>query len=151
MNFENLNSREKINPPRSIETKKDYIENFLKRLKKPEDIAMFVASISTLSDPTDIEIAQGFIQKILERAGLPHKEIASAWKNNATTGGFKDTGKEDEVTKEDAEKNFLKVVSSNILSIQSLEGKQPGICKFLFDNYGIRNFGRFSLETWLSQ
>ncbi len=40
---------------------------------------------------------------------------------------------------------------SNIQAIENLEDSQPGITKFLYEKYGIRNFGRYPQDILLKQ
>ncbi len=43
------------------------------------------------------------------------------------------------------------IVCKNLICLEIIEKIEPGISKFLHQNFGIHNFGRFSIDFWIDQ
>jgi hypothetical protein len=97
------------------------------------------------------EFAKSLIRYFLEKHGLPFRKIYTAWLDNAQTGSCEDEGKTIKITEKEQKENLTLVISKNILSLHLLEESEKGAAKFLHEFFGIRNFGRFTSETWLDQ
>ena len=54
-------------------------------------------------------------------------------------------------TEEQAIESFIDIVCDNLLIMDYLEETEPGICKFFYERYGIRNFARFNQDFWLGE
>lgn len=86
------------------------------------------------------ELGEALLAPFLEKYHLP-ASLTDDWKN-ADYGYFE--GRMNT-------RIFGDIIMSNIAAIKKLEVEEPGICKFLLDEYGIANFGRYPTEMLLAQ
>ncbi len=85
------------------------------------------------------------IKHFLEKHNLPFAEIYSAWQESFTHGNVKNS--DDPSLPEP----FGQSIYSNIRNIQILEKANRGICRFLWDEFQIADFGRYPPELLLKQ
>ncbi|MES2088111.1 MAG: hypothetical protein V4467_03945 [Patescibacteria group bacterium] len=91
------------------------------------------------------EIGMEIIQKFLVRHKLPFTEVYSAW---GESGNYK---KRKHATEEDGGMLFSTVIYRNLDVIREVEAKNPGTCRFLYDEFNIADFGRYPAELLLDQ
>lgn len=85
------------------------------------------------------------IKRFLDRHNLPFGEIYKAWESSFTAGHVK------KMDDPDTSEPFNDTVYSNIKTIQQLEKSYPGVCRFLWDEFHIADFGRYPKEVLLKQ
>ncbi|MDO8623471.1 MAG: hypothetical protein Q7R52_04445 [archaeon] len=98
-------------------------------------------------------LAKILIKSFLESHKLPYGKIFRAWSSNAQPGEIKGKkGKDKEkYTAQEANDDWVFIVIKNLIRIAQIEDMGNGAARFLYDNFGISNFGRFSSETWSDQ
>lgn len=85
-------------------------------------------------------VAEGrkLLQRRLEQTGLPVNVLLTAWEQGGPpTPGY-------------AEEGWRKIII-NFDEIQELEKRRPGAARVLFEEFGIRMFGRYGWETLVAQ
>ena len=112
-----------------------------------------ILSLLIVSKKESEDLAKFIIKLVLEKGyKLPFKKVFKAWQDNAKTGEFVDNNGEKKIlTEKESLGNLADVIMKNLSCINAVEAEEAGACKFLYENYGISNFGRFSAETWIEQ
>lgn len=85
--------------------------------------------ISPVPDTASVRRVEDF----LDSFQLPSENIYSAWQESSDW------------------REFSQVIRDNLESIFKLEKSQPGICKFLYAEFGIADFGRYPEEVLIRQ
>lgn len=101
--------------------------------QKIDGTSMFGEIISLLfSDPSSEVAKQGekIVLNFLEKHKLS-RDVFEAWKRSGN--------------------QIYEIVERNMTSIGMLEKENPGICSFLYREFGIADFGRYPVELLLSQ
>lgn len=113
-------------------------EELIKRIvnEQSESDQRSVYLISTLFEVEHLK--QGIyglrlVNKQLEKLGLPAGEIIKAWLDSTHFNKLPDA------------------VWDNLIRITQLESRKSGICRFLFNEFGIADFGRYPVELLLKQ
>ena len=99
-----------------------------------EDAEHFPSLTAGFFDSSNMELeGLEILRSYLEGISLPYSEILEAWKVS---------------NKSDL---FGQAVFSNLKVIGEVEKAEPGTCKFLYDGFGITDFGRYPAELLLKQ
>jgi len=86
-------------------------------------------------------------EKICQEIDLPPKNTREAWIANTD---LPRRSMPSSIKRADRE-IFMNVFYSNMRSVKNLESVQPGICRDLYQKFGVLNFGRFDDKVWLAQ
>jgi hypothetical protein len=150
---EYLNILAKIESPR---LKEKFVAELLDEgtINFPQ-MCTIISSLVT-AEPEQKNGAKILIKLFLQKHGLRYGKVFHAWQSNAKNdqaeiAAMRPEDIEDALTPEEAAERMRFLVIRNIVSIQAIEAKQKGVSEFLHKNYGISNFGRFSVQTWLDQ
>lgn len=124
--------------------------DILKNNLKNENKENFKASVEILSfllnfgENNLIEKSIQIICDYLNEFGLPSAKIFTAWMDSFSSA-WKN---QDSFSRRD---HFSKIINGNLETLKTAENLKPGISKVLFEEYGITNFGRYPIETLISQ
>lgn len=100
------------------------------------DEIQFPTLIATLyASPKYRECTEPLVRKFIEKHNLPFAEIYSAWKKSFPSNG----------------QVFSNPIFANLRAVQFLEKDSPGVCRFLWDEFQIADFGRYPAELLLKQ
>lgn len=107
------------------------IIEFLQKNPSSEFFPYFVSALfkhgQEESERTGIE----YLERFLTKYGLPFAEFYEAWKKSHPS--------------------FREAVMQNMCGIRDLEKEQVGVCKFLFKEFGIADFGRYPVKMLIRQ
>jgi len=132
--------------------KNTFKQESITKINKDEETSLeMFRSLVNSKNKEDRHLAFLWLKNFLELFKLPSQKIINAWESNAQSQSSKDKEAKDVYTKEDAFEDLMLIIKKNLLCIKRIEAKHSTICKYLYENYGIKNFGRFSQETWLDQ
>lgn len=117
----------------TYQTRQLLVTAMLNRLKKHDDAESIGALLRSINR-TDQPVVREYMAEVLEKYHLPDEPFVDVWRFN-----------------EQDKASGYELETDHFLAVKRLEGKDPGICLFLWKNFGIVNFGRYPDEVLLQQ
>lgn len=124
----------------SQEKAKNFIVELLREKPEGKYTSELIATMFTEQSFFQKE-GEDQIQAFLERHGLRFEDIYPAWNLSTTTRGGKTF-----LPKDEAVLPFSEAVEANLSRIQMVDRENLGACKWLREEWGIKDFGRYPAD-----
>jgi hypothetical protein len=120
-------------PVKNYATKEILADSLMKQVRRsrdPQTICKYLETIHRAHQPHVIH----YIEEVLENYKLPYDPIIDLWR-------FSEQNPSDP----------MRLNADHFLAVMELEKAHPGLCSFLWENFGIVFFGRYPKEVLIAQ
>jgi len=118
--------------------------------KSSKDKLAAIGAMANASRDGYSTVSRNLAARISKATGVDGKKILDAWEQ-VLTGEDDEGGRVTRFIKKHLDRTYPEFIRDNFETIAELEKSRPGICKTLFEEFGIRCFARHYRDTLVSQ